>query len=155
MGLSKGARERALRGIVSGELWVGLAYTVEGKAVREVNDPSYSRRPVVFGDPVAGEGRSTIATSKAVEFAAFAFDSQDEIRNWFLIDKQAGNGEVIATGQLDPRWMTNGNGKLYTLAESALVAEKELLKPIYLRPLAGEGAGFDAGDIWLYIEEGQ
>lgn len=154
MGLSKGARERALRGIVSGDLYLGLAFSVLGRSVNEVTDPAYARKAVTFASPVHEVDRSTVSTSKAVEFAAFAFDAEDEIRNWFLIDKPRGTGEVIATGVLDPRWMQDKSGKLHTLAESALMNVKDLT-PIYLRPLAGEGAGFNAGDIWLYIEEGQ
>lgn len=152
MGLSKDARDRALRGIVAGKLWLGLAWSVEGKTVREVDDLGYRRQAVTFGDPSHEVSRSTVAINKSVAFPPFMSDAPFEIHNWFLIDAASGGGKVIATGQLDPLWMVDGAGKAYTLAEAA--GRKDKLTPFYPRPLAGMGTDVAAGDIWLYIEEG-
>ena len=150
MGLSKGARERGLRGIIAGDLWVGLASAISGNAVSELDDPSYARQPAVFGDPVHQGSRSTVLNTNPIEFA-FAFNSDKEIRHWFLIDSARGKGEVIATGVVDPQYMLEKKtSKLLTLSEAK---GKKDLSPIYPRPAAGAKSIFQQGDVWLYIEE--
>lgn len=152
MGLSKGARDRALRGITAAETWLGLATARAGKGFVEVSDVGYTRQSIAFGEPVHQSNRSYVANDSSIGFAPFLFDSL-ELRWWFLIDKEHGDGEVVATGEIDPRMMLDKGGKQYTLSEAADIAGKEALTPLYPRVLAGEGPVMAAGDIVLYIEE--
>lgn len=151
MGLSKDAREDGLKAMVGGERWVGLATEMRGTGVVEVADPGYARQPAEFTEVIHDGARSVIATAKTIEFPRYVYNSDKEIRFWFVSDSgEKGKGRVTATGAIDPQFMLDRKaGKLLTPDEAR--GKKDYTTPVYPRPVAGSGTSFPAGGISLSI----
>lgn len=155
MGLSRAARERGLKAIVSLPLWLGLATERRGNGVVEVADAAYKRMPVTFEADVTHEGmRSVVYNKGSVIFPPFAADA-GELRYWFIIDAEK-DGTIQAVGNIDPERLIGQDQKAYTLTEAAGIVSRgqkdSWFVPSYPRILAGHEPRWDAGALALFME---
>ena len=157
MTLSRAAKERGLKAIVATPVWPGLATSRKGGSLTEVGDLAYRRQPVTFAEPSTAVDRVEMCSAASVQFPPWATDS-NELKEWFLIDSEQGDGTVLATGAMEPRGYVLGDEYLVKSAVEALETGRKdaflaAARVIYPRPLAGEGLIIEQGKVILFLKD--
>lgn len=158
MPISAAGKERALRHIFGGNLWLGLATRIEGDSLIELADEAYERQKIRFSAPELEGEAAEIRSAERIAFPPYARDLPRAPALWFVSDAKKG-GAVLAHGELEPRFIDPDSGEVYArreVSERARVlgaAWGKSLIAIVPRASAGEEPIFPAGAIRIQMSD--